>query len=249
MRTIFNIKNSTQIKNLIKHTLILVIVAATTTSCLKDDGYSLDKFWIDYGVISGDNKSFTIVTDNGKVLFPSASAISLVNVKDSMRVIVNYTILGDAPQSDLDYYVKINGMQLVLKKDILTFEEAVSDSIGNDGLKINNVWLTPKYDLLNVEFQYPGSPYHAHMINLVINPENKVDEDGNIILELRHNKKGDPYTNPLLSGRASFDLRSIRQDGATKVGFVLKSKGITPDSDYSETGVYEYGDSNSEGAK
>ena len=66
------------------------------------------------------------------------------------------------------------------------------------------------------------------------------DEQGNIILELRHNKKGDSYTRPLLNSVASFDLRSIRKEGVNEVGFRLKAKNIAGMDDYNKTGVYKY---------
>lgn len=225
----------------VKHLLPLLLIVFTATSCLDDDGYSLDKFWIDYGVVKGSNNSFTIVTDNGKVLFPSATAVSLAGIKDSMRLMVNYTILGDAGTQGIDYYVKINGLRKVLKKDIFMLSEATADSIGNDGARVDNLWLTPAYDLLNIEFSYEGSPYYTHRINLAIDPENAEDENGNVILQLRHHKNGDPYTSPLLSSVASFDLRSIRREGVNKVGFVLKSKNLDG-SVYEKTGIYEYDD-------
>ena len=114
------------------------------------------------------------------------------------------------------------------------------DSIGNDGANIINTWMTTDYDLLNIEFSYEGSPYHTHYINLVIDPENPTDSQGNVILELRHNKKGDIYTRPLLNSVASFDLRSIRREGVHEVGFRLKAKNIPGMDDYDKTGVYKY---------
>ncbi len=225
----------------IKYFLFSLITIFMATSCLDDDGYSLDKFWIDYGVIEGTKENFTIVTDNGLVLFPSATAISLEGLEDGMRVLVNYTILGDATKpSEIDHYVKINGMRKVLKKGLITLTPEIVDSIGNDGVRIDNTWLTPTYDLLNIEFSYEGSPYHTHFINLVIDPEDAVDDQGNVILQLRHYKKGDPYTRPLLNSVASFDLRSIRKEGTNEVGFRLKAKNIPGLEDYNQTGVYKY---------
>ncbi len=225
----------------IKYFLFSLMTIFVATSCLDDDGYSLDKFWIDYGVIDGTKENFTIVTDNGLVLFPSASAISFEGITDSARVLVNYTILGDATKpSEIDHYVKINGMRKVLKKGIITLTPEIVDSIGNDGVRIDNTWLTPDYDLLNIEFSYEGSPYYTHFINLVIDPEDAVDDQGNVILQLRHNKKGDPYTRPLLNSVASFDLRSIRKEGTNEVGFRLKAKNIPGLEDYDQTGVYKY---------
>lgn len=225
----------------IKYLILSLMTIFMATSCLDDDGYSLDKFWIDYGMIEGSKGSFTIVTDDGKVLFPSASAISFEGVEGGMRVLVNYTILGDASKpSEIDHYVKINGMRKVLKKGIITMTPEIVDSIGNDGVRIDHTWLTPNYDLLNIEFSYEGSPYYTHLINLVIDPDNAVDDQGYVILQLRHNKKGDPYTRPLLNSVASFDLRSIRQDGVNEVKFRLKAKGIPGLNDYDQTGVYKY---------
>lgn len=221
--------------------LMLGLVLWSTTSCLDDDGYSLDKFWVDYGVIDGTPGSYTIVTDNGKRLFPSASAIPGFQVKDSMRVILNYTILGDgAANSSIHHYVRINDMRKVLKKNIVELTAENTDSIGNDGLRILQVWTTPAYDLLNVEFAYQGSPYYTHYINLVTDATQPSDSEGNTMIQLRHNKNGDPYTSPLLTGVASFDLRSLRKEGANSVAFRLQAKALPGEEEYSQTGTYTY---------
>lgn len=224
-----------------KALLLSISVILFATSCMKDDGYSLNKFWIDYGMIQKQGSSVTIKTDNGSVLFPSATAIHLDELKDSMRVLVNYTILGDVKKpSDIDYHVRINAMREILKKNIFILTPETADSIGNDGVRVNNVWMTPEYDLLNIEFSYPGSPYYKHMINLTIDNTHSTDQEGNIILELRHNKKGDPYTSPLMDAAVSFNLKSIRKEGVDQVGFRLKAKGINGVEDYNKTGIYKY---------
>ena len=152
--------------------LPILISVFILSSCNNDDSYSLGKFWITSGTVSliGEDEDYYYVTaDNGEVLFPSATNIHPKYLEDGMRVIVNFTKLGDADEDDYyDYYVKVNDMTSILTKPIFNFTEetteTVKDSIGNDPVTILDAWFTN--DFLNVEFKYGGGN-RVHYINLV----------------------------------------------------------------------------------
>jgi hypothetical protein len=96
--------------------LFALSVALLITGCeTDDDDYSLGKFWLTTATVewSGDN-TYTLLTDNGDRLFPSATAVPWFALEDNQRVWVNYTILGESRHRSFDYYVKINNLKEVL---------------------------------------------------------------------------------------------------------------------------------------
>ena len=93
------------------------------TSCNDDDdSYSLNNFWLSSGTVTKEVGSFYITTDKGKKLWPSATNVSISLLENGMRVLVNYTILGNTnPNSEYDYYVKINDLSQILTKPVFEF--------------------------------------------------------------------------------------------------------------------------------
>ncbi len=213
------------------------------TSCNDDDdSYSLNNFWLSSGTVTKEVGSFYVTTDKGKKLWPSASDISPTLLNDGMRVLVNYTILGNTnPNSTYDYNVKINDLSQILTKPVFEFTAetsvAVVDSVGNDAVTIVDAWFTGNY--LNVEFEYGGGST-VHFINLVYDQENPKTDNGEFILELKHNKNQDQY-NYLLWGIASFDVSSFKLQDATKVDFLIRSKSKDGQYSYNKVVSYKYG--------
>ena len=213
------------------------------TSCNDDDdSYSLNNFWLSSGTVTKEVGSFYITTDKGKKLWPSATNVSISLLENGMRVLVNYTILGNTnPNSEYDYYVKINDLSQILTKPVFEFTAetpaSVVDSIGKDAVTIVDTWFTGNY--LNVEFEYGGGGT-VHFINLVYDKKNPTTDNGEIILELKHNRNKDQY-NYLQWGIASFDVSSFKSEDATKVDFLVRSKGKDGQYNYNKVVSYKYG--------
>ncbi|HNU76759.1 MAG: NigD-like protein [Prolixibacteraceae bacterium] len=223
--------------------LIIAVMAAglvLMTSCLTDDDhYSLDKMWIGLGMADkGSDDGFKIEMDDGSVLFPAVKNFNESQLEDSDRVLVNYTILGDKVITELqkEYYVRINSIRKILKKGILDITPAIADSIGNDPVTINKVWLS-RNQLLNFEFHYFGES-KVHYINLVKEPGDLHAEDQPIKLELRHNSNGDAERFPMTS-LVSFDLKAIRIVGLDSVAFHVTSQDYDGE-EHTFDGVYHY---------
>ena len=227
-----------------KFGILLALVGILTFSCSNDDGYSLGDFWVTTGtIVKTTDDSFHVVTDGGDALWPSASNVSPGKLEDGMRVLVNYTILGDANDSEVyDYYVKVNGVNELLTKPIFNFDESTSvevkDSIGNDPVTITDTWFTNEY--LNLQFEYGGGPGFVHFINLVKDTEDLETENGEIILELKHNKNGDPYNN-LQWGIASIDISELMVDGQNSVDIFVRSLNKEGEYHYNKVLTFEYG--------
>lgn len=212
-------------------------------SCdMDDDGYSLGKYWLTSGSVIKTADYYYIVTDGGSNLWPSASNVNPEDLEDGMRVLVNYTILGDADDSELyDYYVRVNETSKILTKPIFNFTDetaqTVKDSIGHDAVTINDTWFTDNY--LNVEFEYGGGST-VHYVNLVYDSEFPETNEGDIILELKHNKNGDS-NNYLLWGIASFDISELQITGESSVNIFVRSLDKAGEYQYNKVLTYEYG--------
>lgn len=176
-----------------KRTLIILFVFSLIlnillTSC-DHDGYQIIHAEIEYGTINKSTGDCRIILDNGTVISPTSSNIPAFRFKDSLRVIVDYTLLHKADSSDsFDYIAKINDMGEILTKNILEHKTVILDSLGNDPILLNRCWITEDY--INFDFFFGGGKTQ-HMVNLTYHPQKTVD--GKIILEFRHNRFNDPY--------------------------------------------------------
>jgi hypothetical protein len=226
-----------------KKILFLFLVGSTLsflTGCsLDDDEYSLDNAWVGFGLIqkSADDDSFTIKMDDGEVLYPVIHTGYWHEVSNNERVLTNFTILGnrDNAEHNEEYFVRINSLRKILYKGILDITPAIEDSIGNDPIKVKDLWI--KNNLMNFELQYWGGN-EIHYINLVKQPGAVSNGTDPIVLELRHNSNNDADQIPL-SAIVTFDLSSLKVEGKTSIPFKVIAKGFDGD-DFEFTGEYKY---------
>lgn len=211
-------------------------------SCNLDEaGYSLNDAWVGFGILHKETNTtmgYSIKLDEGDKIIPTTSDVWLTEFKDSSRVLINYTILGEKADSVVfkEYYVKINSMRDILMKGILDITAENEDSIGNDPVIVKYAWISN--NLLNFELKYWGD-HEVHFINLVKHPGVLTAESQPIELELRHNSNGDPEQIPFVA-YVSFDLSAIKITGADSVRFVVKATDYEGDL-YSDEGVFKYG--------
>lgn len=204
-----------------------------------DDGYSLDNAWIGFGLVHKDasSDSYTIVMDDGEVLYPSTYSGYDHEVFNNERVLVNFTILGnkDNPDHNEYYYVRINSLRKILYKGIFEITPAKEDSIGNDPVLVKDKWL--KNNILNFELKYWGGS-KTHYINLVKQPGAINTANGPVLLELRHNANDDGDKIPL-STFVSFDLSALKVAGKNSTPFKVTAKGFDG-KNFEYTGEYKY---------
>ena len=226
-----------------KKLLILLMVGAVfgfLTSCdMDDDDYSLNNAWVGFGIVKKDvsAESFTIVMDDGEVLYPVTNSGSWSDLFDNERVLTNFTILGNKVNPDHNeyYYVRINSLRKILYKGIFDITPEKEDSIGNDPIQVKDKWI--KNDMLNFELKYLGGE-KIHFINLVKQPGVVSDANGPVLLELRHNANNDTERIPL-SAIVTFDLSSLKIEGQISTKFKVVAKGIDG-ADFVYTGEYKY---------
>lgn len=196
--------------------LLVLVLIPTLQSCDSDDGYSLDNFTIAMVTVKKDaGKVPYFVSDNGNKLWASASLVPYRELEDGTRLMASFTILSDK-QGEFDHYVRLNDYSKVLTKGVIQLTTANKDSIGDDKVRITDMWVSGDY--LNVEFQMNLPNANKHRVNLVKNTTVTDPADGYIHLEYRYNDMDD-VTSYLAHSIVSFRLGDLSNS-------VSKSKGL-----------------------
>ncbi|HKJ42687.1 MAG TPA: NigD-like protein [Sunxiuqinia sp.] len=225
-------------KRLVKFGLAgLLMISLFSCDLNNDNSYSLDRYWIGFGVINADGTTTSIKMDNGSELFPVDGYYQWTADDDSSRVMVNYTVLDDKVVNDeqKQYYVRVNSVKDILFKGILTITPEMEDSIGNDPIHVEDAWTTN--NMLTFQLQYFGNGM-VHYVNLVKQPGDITTSDEPIQLELRHNDKDD-LPNYHISAFVTFDLSSLKIAGQDSVSFQVTGKDFEGET-YTYDGVYKY---------
>lgn len=209
-----------------------------------DNSRSLGNFGIDIAtVIPEGDDTYSLLLDNGKRLWPAATTVNYTP-SYNQRLLINYTILSDK-RDGYDHYIKVNDLWEILTKKAIELNSLNEDSIGNDPLKTNAIWVGTDY--LNVSFMFNYGGKQPHAVNLVKNtllPETNQDA---IELEFRHNSF-DSQSDLLYEGFVCFDLKPLRSLETDSVRLSVKVKEWT-DKTKSDTKemiydvVYRYGSS------
>lgn len=216
--------------------LFLVIASVMVLwSCNEDEGYDPDVVRISLGMLEQSNRStfgYMVCLDNGDTLLPAFSSFYTEN-EDSIRVLANYTLLGEVDQSTNTFWARINYLSEVLYKRPVRITTSNSDSLGNDPIEIQDLWISG--DKLNIEFTYYGGG-KVHYINLGYTTPN--DDSSPLIFELRHNSRND-LKNYYLNGLVSFNLNEFRMNQSDSVQFEVKVNTFDQTTK-TYTGIYHY---------
>lgn len=220
--------------------LLLSLFLFVFVAC-DDDGYSLNDYRVSMATVENpDNRSsFFLRLDNGDLMWTLASNFRNYRPNDGQRVLANYTLLYDKRATGMyDFDVKLNDVYTVLTKGIFQITPETQDSIGNDSVDIEYIWVGSDY--LNVQFVYPAYN-RIHFINLV-SDTSKVYTDGKIHLEFRHNANGD---SPVYyrRGLVSFNLKSLQSDAvSTSLDLVIHANVPYQTSEKTYTLTYKFGE-------
>ena len=176
---------------------------SSSFACDNNDGYSLNDLELAIASVSPEEANlFLTFRQMGK----NYGLHSDIHYRPSanQRVFVNYTILSDK-MDGFDHYIKVNDIWNVLTKPVIELTEQNKDSIGNDPVRMNEIWIGDHYLNTGFSFNYNGMKPHA--INLVRNKTitTEEEEDADLIeLEFRHNSYNST-SNSLVNGFACFD--------------------------------------------
>lgn len=191
--------------------LLLLIGAAllSTTSCSNDNDDYDKNVYVQFATLSKTGQDYYLEFDDDaqKRYLVADSALIVyrqINTKPMpQRVLAAYNAAditeGNQPT------VALRDLMSVLTKPLsqAPHDQAQSDSLGNDLIRVNRAWFAAGY--LNVEFYVPTADTpKPHLISVYNTGE--TDSDGDYILEIRHNANGIPAN--YWSGRsyASFPM-------------------------------------------
>ncbi|MFA6736237.1 MAG: NigD-like protein [Saccharofermentanales bacterium] len=220
-------------KTVLTFVIVSVGILLSIISC-DDNSNSLGNFGIDIATVmpEGEN-AYSLLLDNGKQLWPSASAVNYTPAYNQ-RVFLNYTVLSDA-QSGYDHYIKVNDIWNILTKQVIELTAQNQDSIGNDPVKANAVWVGGDY--LNVSFMFNYGGIQPHAINLVKNRLTAETSPEAIDLEFRHNAYQSTESK-LYEGFVCFDLKPLRSESRDSLKLSIKVKERSGNTTYDV--VYRY---------
>lgn len=186
-----------------------VLSLSSLTSCMNDDGYSLDEMAIAVVTVKPiDNNSFYMQLDDNTTLWPVNLATP--DIKEETRSMVTYNLLSDSI-AGYSHAVRLLQMNPILTKQINENQGEKNDSIyGKDPVELNNksvwskegIWIEDGYLTIDFIAYYGG--VKKHFLNLIpatgsTNPYE---------LEFRHNAFEDPQSKPQ-SGLVSFKLDKL----------------------------------------
>lgn len=173
-----------------------------------------------------DNDEFYFLLDSGKKMYASNLRHGYnYDFKDGQRAFV-YVNLLDEKIPGYDYNAELVYIENILTKNVIDMDEEIVDSIGNDKIDITLAWYGG--DHINIEFKFMGttSPKELHMVNLVRNEMEEIqEEDGYLILEFRHNAHDDYKAEPL-NGIASFRPPFANDETKEYKGVKIKANTI-----------------------
>jgi len=200
--------------------LLVLVLVPTLQSCDldDDDGYSLGNYTIALGTVKVDAGNVSFVLDNGEKLWPAATLVPYKNLENGTRIIGNFTLLSDA-QNGFDHYVRLNDYSVILTKNIINLTEENKDSIGDDPVRITDMWVGGDY--LNVEFDMNIPGALKHRVNLVKNTTLQYPDDGYIHLEYRYNDMND-VTDYVAHSIVSFKLEDMGVGHTDKKGLKIR---------------------------
>ncbi|HLP04976.1 MAG TPA: NigD-like protein [Paludibacter sp.] len=172
-----------------------------------------DRDVVDYKVNIGtvenadSSSAFYFRLDNNSLLWVKSTNLPNYKPASGQRIIAEYTLASDKRTGgSYDYDIKLYDAYSVLTKNVFLVTPSTQDSIGNDYIRVENVWIGADY--LNVQFVYAGYD-KIHYINLV-SDSSKTYTDGKVHLEFRHNANHD---SPIYNrrGYVSFRLKPFSQ--------------------------------------
>lgn len=223
-------------KKILLPTVLALITGLTVfTACNDDDdGYSLDNYWTGMATVVAPettqpfmvgNETFSLTLDNGQTLWPAAINTYLYgySIKNAGRVVANFTLLS-GEKDGYSHYIRLNSLRNVLTKQIDTLSVSTPENSvlrGTAPINMADVWIGDGY--VNIIFDYLGSPYTTHYINLIVNELSTTanPENGLWTLQFVHDANKDTGRYPF-RGIVSFKIPDNLQTDVNKIKISAK---------------------------
>ena len=232
-----------------KKILLCFVVMLILIACNQEENnIQYQPYFTSIATVVNPNKSseFSFILDNKDLMWITETNFPNYKPVDGQRIIANYNILTVNNNSTLyNHKVYLNDVYEVLTKEIFMISSVTQDSIGNDRVQINSIWIGSHF--LNVEFTYQGFN-QIHFINLV-KDSTKTYSDGKVHLEFRHNANND-YPTYLKWGIVSFNLSSLdTQATGDSINLVIHTREFATPENVTYNLTYKFGSDGSSSIK
>lgn len=209
------------------------------TSCLDDDQESTPMRYLEMGIVKMGNADEIRVLTDSELLLELDSYPTGFDYEEDQRVMLQYSVSKlNQESADYDYLVDVYSVQEVRLKDVIELNEENRDTIGDDQIYINEVWVSG--DFLNVDFYFYGDG-EVHYINVVKDPEEQTDDPSKVYLQVRHDARDDDMVERY-RGIMSFKLEPLQVVDLNEVELIFENQGFYA-MPYSQIEVdYEYGE-------
>ena len=199
----------------LKHKIISIIgfcsLGIYMSSCLENEKYP--ELHSTMGTIT-NIETHTIESDSYGKLIPTNPNIIKMYDADSIgqRVLlsISFPTEEETSKENSGKEVTIYDFYKVLTKkanDTRNQDSEPIENFGEDIINITSAYISKEH--LNIEFNINGNNETIpHRISLLLTEETKIDDEGLVYVELRHNKNSD-YGNKLYWGVVSYTLSSI----------------------------------------
>lgn len=170
--------------------ILSFLILLVFVSCNKDE-LRTPNFFVEFATVINKESSVKIQFDNGKELIADSSSSNL-DIKDSSRVIINYTPIKDG-------FIKINQIQQIFLGNI---EDKNFENLNSDPIKVISIDKQGNY--INISFQ---ADYHSKPHSISLFRDTKSEE--NTKLYLSYSREDDPVGAPTQM-YASFKLDKLQ---------------------------------------
>jgi hypothetical protein len=215
-----------------KKVMIILVVAISiiATNCAKED----DNAYFPYsaiGLLHITTDSTILVSDENERLLIKTSISS--DFKDNDRVVIQFKETEETLPQGINSVIEVGEVIKVLTKPIFVLQSQFIDSIGDDELTINSLWVGKNY--LNLNFTYYGG-YQDHYINLTRQPGDIRTDT--VELAIKHNNNEDSGNSGFYAF-VSFDLTTLKNDVADSVILHITAKEFNSRT-YNKFFTYKY---------
>lgn len=175
-----------------------------------------------------EGREYYFALDEGTKMYPGdTTAVRNYPLVDGQRAFISFNLL-DEQVTGYDYNARINHIENILTKDVYRMPAEKADSIGDDRININSLWITDNYLNIQYQFFYGNQPEKKHMLNLVVNEasDGTHDQEGYLTLEFRHNAYDDNQSLQSTPGVVSFKMNGITDLLGDKKGLNIHYRSL-----------------------
>ncbi len=213
------------------------VLALGSVSCQSDDTLNYNN------ITMGNIVDGRFVSDQGNT-FNVVQQLCSGKIEEEKRIMMICDVLNETEGSRNEYDVRLTTYFPVLEKKAVTLDEATGEIDVQDPVHIDQLWFSGGY--INMVIQTPVIPGSdtKHLVNLVYS----VNENGEYVLNFRHNAFGEVWSQEMdskmaLSGGAyvSFPIADIIKEDDAKIVLNWKWYQSTELTfDYTKEKIYEF---------